>query len=81
MVSTWEHTIKEENNMSRVEELRKRYVGKKVHVIINDPYHYVDAWGTVEHVDDMGQLHGSWGGCAVILDEDSYRIIDADKCL
>lgn len=32
-------------------------------------------------IDDMGQLHGSWGGCAVIPGEDSYRIIDADKCL
>lgn len=32
-------------------------------------------------IDDMGQLHGSWGECAVIPGEDSYRIIDADKCL
>ena len=21
--------------------------------------------GTVEHIDDIGQIHGTWGGCAI----------------
>lgn len=62
--------------MSRVEELRKQYVGKKVHVIINNPYHHIDAWGVVEHVDDAGQLHGTWGGLAAIPGKDYISLED-----
>lgn len=28
--------------------------------------------GKVEHISDNGQLHGDWGGCAVIPNEDDY---------
>ncbi len=59
-----------------VKELKQRYVGKKVHVIINDPYRYVDAWGIVEHVDDAGQLHGTWGGLAAIPGVDYISLED-----
>lgn len=31
--------------------------------------------GTVQSIDDQGQLHGTWGGLAVIPDEDSFEII------
>ena len=37
-----------------------------------------DYWGrtgTVEFIDDMGQIHGDWGGCAVLPDLDSFTII------
>ena len=47
----------------RLEEI---YLGKRVHVIIEDTHHYVDAWGIVEHIDDLGQLHGTWSGLAAI---------------
>jgi len=60
---------------SEIEELRKKYTGKTVRVIINDPYHPVYATGIVEHVDDMGQLHGTWGGLAAIPGEDEITII------
>lgn len=58
------------------ERVRAKYLGKKVHVIINDPYRYIDADGIVERVDDAGQLHGTWGGLAAIPGEDSIRIIE-----
>ena len=32
--------------------------------------------GIVTRIDDMGQLHGTWGGLAVIPDEDDYTIIN-----
>ena len=31
--------------------------------------------GTITRIDDMGQLHGTWGGLAVIPGEDSFVVI------
>ena len=31
--------------------------------------------GTVEHIDDIGQIHGTWGGCAIQLERDTYEIL------
>ena len=31
--------------------------------------------GTVTRFDHLGQLHGTWGGLAVIPSEDKYEII------
>lgn len=30
--------------------------------------------GTVEHIDSIGQLHGTWGGLALIPGVDEYEI-------
>lgn len=30
--------------------------------------------GVVTHIDSMGQLHGTWGGLAIIPEEDKYEI-------
>jgi hypothetical protein len=32
--------------------------------------------GVVEMVDSMGQLHGTWGGLAVIPGVDNFSVID-----
>ena len=34
---------------------------------------YAGRIGTVERIDDMGQLHGTWGGCALIPGEDIFH--------
>ena len=31
--------------------------------------------GRVEHIDTLGQMHGRWGGLAVIPEVDEYEII------
>ena len=31
--------------------------------------------GTIEFIDDAGQLHGTWGGLAVIPEEDTFVIV------
>lgn len=36
---------------------------------------YTGAIGEVTLIDDMGQLHGTWGGLAVIPEEDEFEII------
>lgn len=35
--------------------------------------------GKVESIDDMGQLHGTWGGLAVIPEVDEFEIIGRAK--
>jgi hypothetical protein len=42
--------------------------------------HYAGRTGEVEYIDDMGQIHGTWGGCALIPEEDTYELI-VDECL
>ena len=36
---------------------------------------YDGAEGVVEHIDGIGQLHGTRGGLAVIPDEDDFHVI------
>ena len=36
---------------------------------------YADREGVVTHIDDTGQTHGTWGGCAVIPEIDTYIIV------
>ena len=45
---------------------------------LDDPYDntYIGREGVVEHIDSMGQLHGTWGGLAVIPGEDKFVIIE-----
>lgn len=37
--------------------------------------HYNGCVGVVEYIDDRGQLHGTWGGCAVIIGIDHIEVI------
>ena len=36
---------------------------------------YTGRTGQVTHIDDIGQLHGTWGGCALIPGTDEFEII------
>ena len=40
---------------------------------------YAGREGVVTHVDAIGQIHGTWGGCAIIPDKDSYEVIGKSK--
>ena len=35
---------------------------------------YAGKTGTVEHIDSIGQLHGTWGGLELIPGVDEYEI-------
>ena len=55
----------------------KATVGDKIEIIWMDGEpRYAGKQGIVQHVDDIGQLHGTWGGLAVIPGQDDYRIIE-----
>ncbi len=51
-------------------------VGDTIRIIEmdNEP-EYTNKTGVIEFIDDAGQLHGSWGGIAVIPGVDEYEII------
>ena len=42
-------------------------IGDKIKIInmVDEPQ-YKDKEGVIEYIDSIGQLHGSWGGCAII---------------
>lgn len=51
-------------------------VGDKIRIIYMDGEpQYTGAEGFVTHIDDMKQIHGNWGGCALIPGIDSYEVI------
>ena len=31
--------------------------------------------GVVEHIDSLGQLHGTWGGSAMMPERDEFEVI------
>lgn len=37
---------------------------------------YVGRTGTVEFIDSIGQLHGTWGGLAIIPEVDDFEIVE-----
>ena len=59
-------------------ELEGRYLRKTIKITkLEDPYaDYVGRRGIVTFVDDIGQLHGTWGGLAIIPDLDEFEVIE-----
>lgn len=51
-------------------------VGDKIRIIemIGEPQ-YNGKSGTIELIDDMGQIHGTWGGLAVQAERDKWEKI------
>ena len=52
-------------------------VGDKIKIIHlkGEDNSYDGREGTVEHIDSLGQLHGTWGGLAVIPEEDEFKVL------
>ena len=51
--------------------------GDKIRIIRMDGEPQYDGkTGTITHIDDAGQIHGTWGGCALIPGVDEYEVID-----
>ena len=52
-------------------------VGDEIRILYMDGEPaYAGRKGTVTHIDDAGQIHGTWGGCALIPEVDDYEVID-----
>lgn len=53
-------------------------VGDKIRIIeMKDEPHYTGREGIVDHIDSLNQLHGSWGGLAVIPEVDKFEVIES----
>ena len=51
--------------------------GDKIRIIyMDDEPQYTGAEGEIISIDDMGQIHGTWGGCALIPEADQFEIIN-----
>lgn len=51
-------------------------VGDKIRIVYMDGEpKYTGKEGIVEYIDDMGQIHGTWGGCALIPESDLWEVI------
>lgn len=55
-------------------------VGDKIKIIsMEGEPHYTGKEGVVEHIDSIGQLHGSWGGLAINPNVDTFTIINNEE--
>lgn len=51
-------------------------VGDTIKIIsMKDEPQYANRTGVITHIDDAGQIHGTWGGCAIIPDIDEFEIL------
>ncbi len=52
-------------------------VGDKIKILqMQGEPQYEGKEGVIQYIDALGQLHGTWGGCAVIPETDKYEVID-----
>lgn len=52
-------------------------VGDKVRIVnMEGEPKYSDTEGIVTNIDDTGQIHGTWGGCALIPNIDEFEVIE-----
>ena len=57
-------------------------IGYRIKIInMKGEPHYINREGMVTHIDDAGQIHGTWGGCAIIPEIDEFISRHPDKSL
>lgn len=52
-------------------------VGDKIRInhLKGEDNRYDGKEGTITYIDSLGQLHGTWGGLAIIPEEDDFDIL------
>lgn len=51
-------------------------VGDTIRIIVMDGEpQYTNKVGVVRLIDDAGQIHGSWGSCALIKELDRFEVV------
>ena len=61
----------------KLQEIKDKYLNKRIKIIrMIGEKKYSNRVGIVTNVDDYGQLHGSWGGLAVIPGPDDIEVLE-----
>lgn len=56
--------------------MEKVKIGDSIKVIkMEGEPDYSNRVGTVTAIDGIGQLHGTWGGLAIIPEKDTYQVL------
>ena len=51
-------------------------LGKRIRIInMRGEPDYAGREGIIKHIDGLGQLHGTWGGLAVLPEQDIYEFV------
>ena len=54
-------------------------IGDKIRIInMKGEEHYNGREGIIEYIDGLDQLHGTWGGLAIIPEEDLIEVINSE---
>ena len=58
----------------------KYEVGMKIFIIhiVDDAEDYFGRVGYITHIDDIGQLHGTWGSLALVPDLDDFIVVEEE---
>ena len=68
--------IKRKQSQIKEAIMEKVQIGDTIKIIKMDGEpQYTNREGVVTHIDDAGQIHGTWGGCAIIPEVDTYIIL------
>jgi len=66
----------ETTNLDKIKEI---YAGRKIRInkmgVESRADHYNGKEGIVTSIDDMGLLHGTWGGIGLATDEDDIEVL------
>ena len=54
-------------------------IGKRIYIIyMEGEPQYTGKEGVITTIDSLGQLHGTWGGCAVLPNTDMFEVLDKE---
>jgi hypothetical protein len=68
--------IKREQSQIKEDVMEKVKIGDTIKIIKMDGEpQYTNREGVVTHIDDAGQIHGTWGGCAIVPEIDDFIIL------
>ena len=68
--------INEKQSQIKEDTMEKVKIGDTIKIIkMEGEPQYTNREGVVTHIDDAGQIHGTWGGCALVLEIDIYSIV------
>lgn len=66
--------------MKKTNEELQALIGKRIRIInMRGEPNYAGKEGIVECIDGIGNLHGTWGGLAVIPETDIYELVGGNE--